>query len=77
MTECWRRRWTEWPGRAIDADDADLLTLEIVRRGEQLTFQQWAELFLEDTSKPPLRTPKTHESNTRCAMHFTKAFGAS
>ena len=22
-----------------------------------------------------LRTPKTHESNTRCVMHLTKAFG--
>jgi hypothetical protein len=22
-----------------------------------------------------LRTPKTHESNTRCVTHFTKAFG--
>jgi integrase len=49
--------------------------LDIVRKGEQLTFQQWAELFLENYSKPPLRTPKTHEMNTRCVTHFTKAFG--
>jgi integrase len=49
--------------------------LDIVRKGEQLTFQQWAKLFLENYSKPPLRTPKTHEMNTRCVMHFTKAFG--
>ena len=49
--------------------------LEIVRKGEQLTFQQWAQLFLENYSKPPLRMPKTHESNTRCVMHFSKAFG--
>lgn len=49
--------------------------MEIVRKGEQLTFQQWAELFLENYSKPPLRTPQTHERNTRCVMHFTKAFG--
>jgi hypothetical protein len=36
---------------------------EIVRKGEHLSFRQWAELFLEHYSKPPLRTPKTHESN--------------
>jgi integrase len=49
--------------------------LEIVRRGEQLSFKQWAELFLENYSKPPLRTPKTHEANARAVMHFVKAFG--
>jgi hypothetical protein len=49
--------------------------LEIVRKGEQLTLQQWAELFLENYSKPPLRTPKTHEANTRAVMHLLKVFG--
>jgi hypothetical protein len=49
--------------------------LEIVRKGEQLSFKQWAELFLENYSKPPLRTPKTHEANARAVMHFVKAFG--
>jgi hypothetical protein len=43
--------------------------LEIVRKGEHLSFTQWAELFLEHYSKPPLRTPKTHDSYTRCVMH--------
>jgi hypothetical protein len=42
--------------------------LEIVRKGEQLTLKQWAELFLENYSRPPLRTPKTHEANTRAVM---------
>ncbi|MPY88632.1 MAG: hypothetical protein GEU99_11985 [Luteitalea sp.] len=49
--------------------------LEIVRRGEQLRFNQWAELFLEHYSKPPLRTPKTHEANARAVKHLVKAFG--
>lgn len=49
--------------------------LEIVRKGEQLTFKQWAELFLEHYSKPPLRTPKTHEMHVRAVMHLAKAFG--
>jgi integrase len=49
--------------------------LEIVRKGEQLTFKQWAELFLENYSRPPLRAPKTHEANTRAVMHLLKVFG--
>jgi hypothetical protein len=49
--------------------------LEIVRKGEQLSFTQWAELFLENYSKPPLRTPKTHDMHTRGVMHLAKAFG--
>jgi hypothetical protein len=44
--------------------------LEIVCKGEELTVQQWAELFLENYSKPPLRTPKTHEANTRAVTHL-------
>jgi integrase len=49
--------------------------LEIVRKGEQLTFRQWAELFLENYSSPPLRTPKTHEANARAVMHLLEVFG--
>jgi integrase len=49
--------------------------LEIVRKGEQLTLKQWAELFLENYSRPPLRTPKTHEANTRAVMHLINVFG--
>jgi len=49
--------------------------LEIVRKGEQLSFKQWAELFLENYSKPPLRSPKTHEANARAVKHLLKAFG--
>ncbi|PYQ85421.1 MAG: hypothetical protein DMG02_27655 [Acidobacteria bacterium] len=49
--------------------------LEIVRKGEHLSLRQWAELFLEHYSKPPVRTPKTHEMNTRVVMHLVKAFG--
>ena len=44
--------------------------LEIVRKGEQLPFKEWAELFLENYSKPPLRAQKTHEAHT-CARSST------
>ena len=59
--------------RTTSARDENVL--EIVRKGEELTFQQWAELFLENHSKPPLRTPKTHEANTRAITHLLPAFG--
>ena len=47
----------------LQARDENLL--DIVRKGEQMAFAEWAEAFLENYSKPPLRTPKTHEANVR------------
>jgi integrase len=38
-------------------------------------LKEWADLFLENYSRPPLRMPKTHEANTRALMHLTKLFG--
>jgi hypothetical protein len=29
-------------------------SLDIVRKGEQLTFNDWADFFLENYSKPPV-----------------------
>lgn len=48
--------------------------LEIVRRGENLTFGQWEDFFLENYSKPPVRELKTHEANLRAAKHLKLAF---
>ena len=50
-------------------------TLEVVRRGEQLLFQDWAAFFLENYSKPPIRAAKTHEANMRALGHLQQAFG--
>src|SRR5262249_37895152 len=50
--------------------------LEIVRKGEQLLFKEWADFFLEHYSKPPIRSPKTHVANKRAAKHLTAMFGA-
>ena len=36
----------------------DKNVLEVVRKGEQMLFRDWAELFLENYSKPPIREPK-------------------
>ena len=43
-------------------------------KGESLTFGEWADLFLENYSKPPIREPKTHVANLRAANHLKKAF---
>jgi len=48
--------------------------LEVVRKGEQLQFAEWADFFLENYSKPPIRAPKTHEANGRAALHLKQAF---
>src|SRR5262245_4605485 len=49
--------------------------LEIVRKGEQLLFEEWADFFLEKYSRPPIRAPKTHQANKRAGKHLKKAFG--
>jgi integrase len=50
--------------------------LEIVRKGEHTSVSEWAEMFLENHSKPPLRSRKTHESHQRAIKHLTQAFGS-
>src|SRR6202521_1509048 len=50
--------------------------LEIVHKGEHTTVREWAELFLENYSKPPLRSDKTHESHQRAIKHLMHAFGS-
>jgi integrase len=50
--------------------------LEIVHKGERTTVREWAELFLENYSKPPLRSDKTHESHQRAIKHLLQVFGS-
>ncbi len=58
------------PGQARDDK-----ILDVVRKGEQLRFSDWADFFLENYSKPPIRAEKTHEANGRAALHLKEAFG--
>jgi hypothetical protein len=51
--------------------------LEVVRKGETLAYGQWADFFLENYSKPPMRAEKTHEANERCIRHLKSAFSSS
>src|SRR3984893_3316668 len=44
----------------LQARDDNLL--EVMRKGETLAYGQWADFFLENYSKPPMRAEKTHEA---------------
>jgi integrase len=57
----------------LHARDGNIL--DIVRRGEALHFGQWADFFLENYSKPPIRELKTHAANLRAIKHLKLAFG--
>jgi integrase len=59
----------------LQARDENLL--EVVRKGEALAFEQWADFFLENYSKPPVRAEKTHEANERCIKHLKPVFSTS
>lgn len=59
----------------LQARDDNLL--EVVRKGETLTFGQWANSFLENYSKPPMRAEGTHEANERAVKHLKAAFGTN
>jgi len=48
--------------------------LQVVRKGESLRFSEWADFFLENYSKPPVRQPGTHNANLRCLQHLMKTF---
>jgi len=54
----------------------DSNTLEFFRKGKQLTFDELADFFLQNYSKPPIRAPKTHEANENALKTLTPAFGS-
>jgi len=58
----------------LQARDGNLL--EVIRKGEALSFGEWADSFLKNFSKPPIRAAKTHAVNIRCASHLKAAFAS-
>ncbi len=74
ITEDWHEAQKKLRER-LDARDNNVL--DVVRKGEGLSLNQWADCFLENYSKPPLRAVKTHEMNLRAASHLKAAFGSS
>jgi hypothetical protein len=68
--------WEEAQKRLRDRlQERDQNILSIIRRGQTLAFGDWADLFLETFSKPPIRAPKTHEANLRAVKHLRPVFG--
>ena len=54
----------------------DQNVLEVVRKGEQLLFHEWADFFMLNYSQPPIREPKTHEANGRALKHLIDSFSS-
>jgi hypothetical protein len=52
-------------------------SLPSLRRGQELTFGEWARFYLENFSKPPFRAKKTHEVNERGVKHWLEVFEGS
>lgn len=50
-------------------------TLGAVRKGKQLLFNEWADFFLENYSKPPIRAAATHEANRNALKSLRPVFG--
>ena len=72
QTEDWQEAQRQLRER-LQARDNN--TLDIVRKGEQLLFGEWADFFLEHYSKPPIRAAKTHEANESALKTIKPAFG--
>jgi len=50
-------------------------SLDALRKGQHLTFGEWADFFLANYSKPPIRAPKTHEANECALKSLRPVFG--
>lgn len=57
----------------LDARDDG--TLPAILAGRNLTFNQWADWFLERRSKPPYRTEKTHRENLNALKSLRPVLG--
>jgi integrase len=58
----------------LDARDEG--NLPSVLAGKNLTFNEWADWFLERRSKPPFRAAKTHSANLNALKFLRPAFGS-
>ncbi|HEX5422426.1 MAG TPA: tyrosine-type recombinase/integrase [Candidatus Acidoferrales bacterium] len=71
FTEDWQQAHKMLRAR-LEARDGNVL--QVVRKGESLSFGEWADSFLENYSKPPVRQPGTHKANLRCIQHLKRVF---
>src|SRR5437667_2660301 len=59
--------------KRLEARDGN--SLSVVRKGQRLSFDAWADIFLENYSKPPMRAEKTPEANLTALKALRPAFG--
>ena len=71
FTEDWQEAQKKLRER-LQARDGNVL--QIIKQGEHLLFGKWTEFFMENYSKPPFRTVKTHVANNRAVKHLNRAF---
>ena len=71
-TTDWQEAQTRLRER-LQARDENVLA--VVRRGQQLTFHEWADFFLEHYSQPPFRSSKTHAANQNALKQLKPVFG--
>ncbi len=74
LTEDWNEAQRKLRER-LQARDENIL--DTVKEGESMSFGEWADFFLENYSKPPLRAESTHEINMRVTKHLNPVFGMS
>ena len=72
-TEDWSEAQKQLRAR-LDARDNN--SLSTIRKGKQITFDEWADFFLVNYSKPPIRAAKTHEANENALKTLRPAFGS-
>jgi integrase len=56
-------------------DARDQGKLPVILSSKTLTFNEWADWFLERRSKPPFRADKTHQANLNALKFLRPAFG--
>jgi len=73
FTEDWAQAQRKLRER-LQARDGNIL--KVVRQGESLLFGKWTVHFMENYSKPPFRTIKTHVANDRAIKHLNRTFSS-
>jgi integrase len=59
--------------KRLEARDENSLC--VARKGQRLSFNAWADIFLENYSKPPMRTENTHVANVTALKNLCLVFG--
>jgi len=68
--------WQEAQRLLRERSSRDNNALDVIRKGEKLSLEQWAISSWENYSKPPVLSEKTHQVNLRVAKHLKNAFAS-